>query len=107
MVKLSPHSREIHGVSGRVLARLSRPHDEGAEAFFALDGVGYPLETQLVPALDGLFYFFKATNNTHQLIRKYSINLSNGLAVLGDFRGRESQKIFLKNSFCKPMIYSL
>ncbi len=53
------------------------------------------------------FYFFKAANNTHQLIRKYSINLSNGLAVLGNFRGRESQKIFLKTSFCKPMIYSL
>jgi hypothetical protein len=59
IAKLSPHSREIHGVSGRVLARLSRPHDEGAEAFFALDGVGHPLDTQLVPALDGLFYFLK------------------------------------------------
>ncbi len=107
MAKLCSHSREIHGVSCRVLARLSRPHDEGVEAFLALDGVGHPLETQQVPALDGLFLFFKEANNAHQLIRKYSINLSNGLAVLGNFRGSESHEIFLKTAFCKPMIYSL
>jgi hypothetical protein len=75
MAKLCSHSREIHGVSSRLLARLSRPHDEGAEAFVALDGAGHPLETQLVPALDGMFLFFKASNNIHRLIRKYSINL--------------------------------
>jgi hypothetical protein len=86
IAKFCSHSREIHGVSGRVLARLSRPHDEGVEAFFALDGVGHPLETQLVPALDGLFLFFKAANNTHQLIRKYSINHFKRFGCFGEFQ---------------------
>jgi proteic killer suppression protein len=44
--------------------------------------VSWAKKTQLLPALDGLFLCFKAANNTHRLIQKYSINLSIGLAVL-------------------------
>lgn len=83
IAKPCPLSSDDHCISGRVLASLSRPHDEGGEAFFALDGVGHTLDTQLVPALDGLFIFFYAANNTRRLIRKYSISLSTGLAFWG------------------------
>jgi hypothetical protein len=64
-------------------------------------------KTQLAPALVGLFLCFKAANNTHHVIQKYSIKMSNSLAVLVNFRGRESHEIFLNLLFCKPMIYSL
>ena len=69
--------------------------------------VSWAKKTQLLPALDGLFLFFKEANNTHRLIQKYSINLSIGWAFLVNFRGRESHEIFLKPLFCKPMIYNL